>query len=158
VPSVKPALRAALVSALSTALAPVDVRYGYGYTDTQVGTAVMIGATDPFSEPGTPDTIEESSQQWVGTGNGGRRDEEGDLQCVAVSWTGNPGQEGVQEAYEAAYAATAGVEAYLKANPTVGDVLGLLWAEFGTDSQAREFDNNGPVCLLQFSIHFRARF
>ena len=156
-PSVKPSLRAALVTQLETALAPVEVRYGYGFTDSQTGTAVMVGATDPFGE-GDQDTTDSSSQDWASTGSGARRDETGDIQCVAMSWTGNTGETGVQQAYEAAYSAAAGVETYLRSNPTVGGVSGLLWAEFGTESAAREFDDNGPVCLLQFSIHFRARF
>ena len=156
-PSVKPALRAALVSQLSTALAPVEVRYGAGFTDTQVPGAVMIGVSDPFDEDDTE--IDSSTQGFASTGSGARRDETGDIRCAVLYWTGDLGSTGSQEAYEGAYAASAGVETYLKANPTVGGVSGLLWAEYGTEETTREGERNGLACVvLQFTIHFRARF
>jgi hypothetical protein len=154
-PSVKPALRAALVTQLRTALAPQEVRYGGGFTDTQTPGAVMIGTTDPFDAEDT--VIDESVQEARTTGQ--RRKEEGDLRCATLYWTGNPGEAGAQQAYEGAYALTAGVETYLKTNPNLQDLVpGLISAEYGTEETAREGDLNGQTCVvLQFTIHFEAR-
>ena len=134
----------------------VSVRYGGGFTDTQVGAALMIGAAgDPFAEDDT--TVDSSTYAIAGTGP--RQDETGDINCVAMTWNGNVDQAGVQQAYEAAYSLLASVETYLRNNPTVGDFFnGTFWAEYGTEVTTREFDNNGPVCVVAFTIHYRARF
>jgi hypothetical protein len=155
-PSVKPALRAALVTSLTTAMPGVSVRYGGGFTDTQVGAAVMVGAAgDPFDEN---DTVVDSTTYTI-AGTGPRQDETGDINCVAMSWNGNPGDAGVQQAYEDTYALLASVETYLRNNPTVGGFFnGTFWAEYGTEVTTREFDNGGPVCVVAFTIHYRARF
>ena len=154
-PSVKPSLRAALVSQLKTAVAPIEVRYGGGFTDTQVPGAVMIGTTDPFDEDDT--VIDESTQRARTTGQ--RREEEGDIRCAALYWTGNSGEAGAQQAYEGAYASTAGVETYLKTNPTLQGLPGLISAEYGTEETAREGEVNGQLCVvLQFTVHFKAIF
>ena len=154
-PSVKPALRAALVTTLTTALAPIEVHYGYGYGDAPAGKSLMIGAVDPFSQG--DDTTDEATQRWTSTGLNALRDEDGVIRCVAMAWTGNVGEAGVKQAYEDAHTVTAAVEASLRSDPTLGGLTGLAWAEFGFDSATREFDDNGPVCLVQFSIHYRAR-
>ena len=155
-PSVKPALRAALVSQLSTALAPIEVRYGAGFTDSQVPGALMIGVSDPFDEDDTE--IDSSTQAWAHTGLNAKRDEIGDIRCAVLYWTGDMGSSGSQEAYEGVYATSAAVETYLRANPTVGGVSGLAWAEYGTEETTREGERNGLACVvLQFTVHFRAR-
>jgi hypothetical protein len=153
-PSVKPSLRAALVSQLKTALAPIEVRYGGGFTDTQVPGAVMIGTTDPFDEDDT--VIDESSQGGQATGN--RRKEEGVIRCAALYWTGDSGETGAQEAYEGAYASTAGVETYLKTHANLNDLPGLIAVQYGTEETAREGVINGQTCVvLQFTVQFEAR-
>jgi hypothetical protein len=152
-PSVKPALRAALVSQLSTALAPIEVRYGAGLTDTQTPGAVLIGVSDPFDEEDTE--IDSSSQSDRTTGQ--RRNEEGDIRCAVLYWTGDLGSKGSQEAYEGCYAATAGVETYLKAHANLNDLPGLTSVSYGTEETTREGERNGLACVvLQFTIHFKA--
>src|SRR5512139_1584096 len=152
-PSVKPALRAALVSQLSTALAPLEVRYGAGFTDTQVPGALMVGVSDPFDEDDTE--IDSSTQRARTTGQ--RREEEGDIRCAVLYWTGDLGSTGSQEAYEGCYTTSAGVETYLKYNPSVGKGTNLLWAGYGTEETTREGERNGLACVvLQFTVHFKA--
>lgn len=148
--SVVPALIDALVTNARTNLPNLSVRDGYGVTDDP-GDYLMVGVSDPTAD--APATSADSQQQWASLG-AMSRDEEGDVWCVAFSWTGNNDQ---KAARDAAYATVAAVENMVRADPTQG-VSGVLWTSFGTNQNlTQDQDEHGASAQVAFQIHFRAR-
>lgn len=155
VASIIPTLRAALVTAATTALAAnsVIVSYGPGVTDAP-GNFLMIGATDPFSED--LDETAQSTQKWADTS--GSRYEDGAISCVALAWVGESGQTGAQTAHEAVFAIVSGLADTLRTDPTVGGLQYLIVAMFGEgQNSAKEIqDDDGSLAYVVFDVRFTA--
>lgn len=150
--SVIPALIDALVASAKNALPSqgIVVLDGYGVTEF-VGNYLMIGVDDPYK----PDaSISASSAQDWAHANYTTRDEEGDITCAALSYSGDANQ---KTARDSAFATTAAMENLLRANPTLG-LANLLWTSYGTSTQLEQSqDADGSWALIVFSVHFRAR-
>lgn len=150
--SVIPQLIDALVAAATAALPDqgIVVLDGYGVTEF-TGNYLMIGIDDPYR----PDaSVSASSTQDWAHANYTTRNEEGDVTCAAVSWSGDANQ---KTSRDAAYATTAAVENLLRANPSLG-LTALLWTSYGTTTQLEQSqDEDGSWALVVFSVHFRAR-
>lgn len=148
--SVIPALIDALVAAAKAALSNLLVNDGYGVTEDP-GNYLMIGVDDPDR----PDAaLSASSQQDWAHANYTARDEEGDITCAALSWTGDTDQ---KVSRDAVFATTAAVENMLRANPSLG-LANLLWTSYGSATQLNQWqDAEGSMALVVFQVHFRAR-
>jgi hypothetical protein len=95
------------------------------------------------------------SQTWAGLG-ALRRDEEFDIQCCVVSWSGDA--EDVPGRRAAAVAVLDAVGAVLRAAATIG--LGLpqpTWAEFAGGELFQEQGPTGLQARIPFTIHVRTR-
>jgi hypothetical protein len=149
-----PALRAALVANGRIALPDIEVRYGYGVTDDPSHDVLMIGAIDPFSSQ--LDQTASSQQDWITTGVERARTEQGFISCIAMSWNGNGGEAGLQEATEGAFAISVAVESMLRANPAQG-IATLEWTSYGTSQELREIqDEDGSLAYVLFQVLFKA--
>ena len=151
--SVVPALIDALVTQLTAALPNVLVIDGVGVTENP-GDFLMIGVEDPDQESAAFSA--DVRQSWAGLG-AKARDEEGEITCAALAWTGNSDPTAQKAARDAAYAILATVENTLRTTPTLG-VAGVRWVSFGTQltlSQAQ--GTAGADALVVFRINFQAR-
>lgn len=149
--SVLPALIPALVTAFGAAGA-ASVRDGFGPSDSP-GDYLMVGVDDPNAIGPTASATSDQSMATMGTRRS--RDEVGDVTCLALCWNGDSDQ---KAARDAVFAMTAMVEATLRADPTVGGVPGLLWAEYGTRlTLTQNQDEDGALAWLVFLVHFKAR-
>lgn len=149
--SVVPALITAVVVTAQEQLPDLIVTDGWAVT-SDPGNYVMIGVEDPdvdgYAQSAT------STQSWANA-NYTARDEEGDVNCVALAWNGDGD---AKAARDAVYANVAALEDALRSNPPQ-DLADVLWtsvmASGGRLNQIQ--DSGGAVALLLFSIHFRAR-
>lgn len=149
--SVVPALMSAIVTTAKAQLPNLIVTDGWADSDDP-GDYLMIGVEDPDVD-GYAESA--SSQQEWANANYTARDEEGDINCVALSWNGDAD---AGAARDAVYANVAALEDALRFNPPQGldDVLWTsIMAAGGRLNQIQ--DNGGAVALLLFTIHFRAR-
>lgn len=150
--SILPALLTALVAQFKAALPKAVIYDGYGPSDDP-GDFLMVGIDDPNSTSFA--STASSVQQTATMGAGRHRDELGDVTCVALSWNGDGDQEAARTAV---FNMTAAVENALRADVTVGNVPGLLWAEYGTRLALSQYaDEDGTQAWVVFSIHFKAR-
>lgn len=149
--SVVPAVIAAIVDTAQEQLPDLIVTDGWAVTNDP-GNYVMVGVEDPDVD-GYAESAS-SKQEWANA-NYTSRDEEGDINCVALAWNGDGD---ARAAREAVYANVAALEDALRWNPPQG-VDDVLWtsvmAAGGRLNQIQ--DNGGAVALLLFTIHFRAR-
>ena len=123
---------------------------GFGVTEDP-GDFLMIGVDDPDSDD--PAFSADVKQDWANA-TYTAVDEEGDIACAVLSWSGDTDQKTVRDRV---YAITAAVENMLRANPSL-DLPTLLWTKFGVSSQlTQNQDEQGALALLVFRIHFRAR-
>jgi len=151
--SAVPAVIDALVTKARAALPDLSVHDGFGVTDDP-GDFLMVGVEDPDLDGATFSA--EAQQSWAHV-NHTARDEEGDITCAALSWTGDGDEAGQKAARDAVYATTAALENVLRADPTLG-VATVLWASFGTSQQLKQAqDQHGAIALLLFRVHFKAR-
>jgi hypothetical protein len=148
--SVIPALLDALIAAARTALPNLIVNDGFAVTNDP-GDFLMIGVDDPDR----PDAaLAVTSQQDWAHANYTTRDEEGDITCAALSWTGDTNQ---KISRDAVFATTTAVENLLRANPSLG-LANLLWTSYGSSTQLSQWqDAEGSTALVVFQVHFRAR-
>jgi hypothetical protein len=132
----------------------------YGLTEEHSESYLVIGWA------GDPDSPEDSGQSRQTTGplaaNAGRpRDEEGTINCRAVSQIGDASltQRSVKDARDACLAVIATVEAALRTDPTLGLVptLSRLVAEMGGTFTPKQYANAGIVCEIDFQVTYRAR-
>jgi hypothetical protein len=150
--SILPALIDALVAGFRTALPDVTVYDGYGASE-DVGNYLMVGVEDPNDASAATSATSEQSMGPMGTRRS--RDEVGDITCVALCWTGDVDQ---KLSRDAAFAMTAAVENFLRADPRLGDLPGLLSVEYGSrTSLAQNVEDAGAQAWLVFTVHFKAR-
>jgi hypothetical protein len=132
----------------------------YGITEERSQTFLVIGWA------GDPDSPEDSGQSRQTTGplaaNAGRpRDEEGVINCRAVSQAGDSSlrERSMKTVRDDALAAIADVEASLRTDPTLGLVptLSRMVAEMGGTFTPRQYMNAGAVCEIDFQVTYRAR-
>jgi hypothetical protein len=134
----------------------------YALTDEHAdsGTFLVIGWA------GDPDSPEDSGQSRQTTGPlaaaaGRPRDEEGVVNCKAVSQVGdaNLSERSVKDVRDAALAVISDVEASLRTDPTLGLVptLSRLVAEMGGTFTPRQYMSAGAVCEIEFQVTYRAR-
>lgn len=148
--SLIPAVIDALVAAAQTAMPNVSVRDGFTVTGDS-GDFLMVGADDPDSDTAADSA---SSQQAWAHANHMARDDNGEINCVALSWSGDSDQKAVRDA---AYAIVAGIENVLRANPTL-DVPGVLWTGFGSTQTLRQDQyQEGVDARVSFTVAFRGR-
>lgn len=132
--------------------ADVDVFDGPGVSDSAAQAAIFIG-TDSL-EQSDEVTAGSASQAWAQIGQGGDRDQEGVVNCVAQAWSGDTTQ---KSARDAAYALTQLVEAAVRDDYTLG-VPQLLWATYGGDERLDfQQDDAGVRARVYFQVGFRAR-
>jgi len=141
----------ALVDQLGAALPSVNVWDSYPDTDAPGDSYLVVGIPDPSNQDAA--TSASSSQEWAHT-NHTRRNEMGDVWCVAVA---SNGDNNARAARASVKAITDAIEDYLRVNYTLG-LPTLLWTSYGesTDLQQDRTDR-GAIAMLVFSIHFRAR-
>lgn len=147
-----PALIDELVARATTALPDVIVIDGDDPTDDSRD-ALFIGIEDPDDEKAT---AARAQQEWPHIGHSAR-DQSGEILCAALAWNGNTS---VKQARDAAYAMTAAIEDFLRAEPDLGlrDAAGVMWTGFGTREELIQFPTtSGATALLIFSIAFQAR-
>lgn len=149
--SVVPALIDAIVTTARASLPNLRVTDGWGVS-SDPGDYLMIGVEDPDVD-GYAETAS-SKQEWANA-NYTSRDEEGDINCVALSWNGNSD---MKAARDAVYANVAALETALRQNPPQ-DLDDVLWTSImaGGGRLNQIEDGSGAVALLLFSIHFNAR-
>lgn len=148
--SAYPAVIDALIAGAIAALPNVRVYDGDEVTEDP-GDFLMIGSNN------TDDTGDvnagEFRQAWANA-NHTARDEEGEINCLSLSWNGDGNQ---KAARDAAFATCEAVAAMCRTNPSLG-VASLLWTSFGTRGTPwQNHDENGAMCLVEFQIAFRAR-
>ena len=152
--SAVPALIDAMVTAFTAALPNIRVYYGPGVSDDP-GDYLMVGVDNP-DEPGAFVDSASATATWVGIGNHAR-DQKGSINCVAWSWNGGSDNASQKAAVEAAYATIAAVDAYVRANPTLG-VITTGWAIHATDEHlSMAQDSSGAQARVPFQISFQAR-
>lgn len=141
----------ALVSTLTDALTDTQVYDGTGASDDP-GDYLMIGVSDPDASP--PQAFE-TRQEWAGLG-ANSRNEEGTVNCAALSWNGDAS---AKTARLGVKTITQAVEDTLRADPNLGAAVpGLLWVEYGTDGRADLIEaTDGTALLWRFDIKYRAR-
>lgn len=150
--SVLPDLIDALVSAATDALPEIRVSDGVGVTDDP-SDYLMIGVDDPFAD--SPEAAS-SAQDWVHVGTGAQRSETGEIQCAALSWSGDTDPKVVRDR---AFATCGAVANLLRppADSSLG-VDGLLWCSFGTTQRYEPSQgDDGCYALVMFSIYFSAQ-
>lgn len=141
----------ALVTTLTAALSNIQVYDGTGASDDP-GDYLMVGVSDPDASP--PQAFE-ARQAWAGIG-ARARDEEGTVNCAALSWNGDAS---AKKARDGVKAITQAVEDALRADPNLGGAVpGLLWVEYGTDGRADLIEaTDGTALLWRFDIRYQAR-
>lgn len=149
------ALVDALVEQLRIELPGVQVYDGFGLSGDP-GDFLMVGVEDPDAQASA--TAAESEQTWAGLG-AKARDETGSVTCAALSWNGNAGDDGQQEARAGAKAITDAIENHLRADPNLGGTVpGLMWTGFGTRFRlVQDQTDTGAMALAVFEIAFKAR-
>lgn len=152
--SAVPAVIDALVTLSRAALPGVTVIDGSGTDFGTAGNYLLIGVDDP--DRLDSQFAADAEQSWGPIGNRARN-EVGNINCVAYSWTGNTDQKAVRDA---AYATVAAVENLLRNDPTLGMPTVLLeGAQFGTTQQLAQSQvaATGSSARLNFQVHFSAR-
>jgi hypothetical protein len=149
--SVVPALIDAIVATAQAQLPTLIVTDGVGRTDDP-GDYLMVAVEDPDTEGF--DMAATSTQEWANA-NYTARDEEGDVNCIAMAWNGDADP---QAARQAVYDNVAALETALRQNPPQG-LDDVLWTSImAAGGRLEQIQGaTGAVAILQFSIHFRAR-
>jgi len=148
--SAYPALVDALIAAATTALPNVNVYDGYGVSDDPAD-FLMIGSNnaDDTGDVNAGDL----RQEWANA-NHTARDEEGEVNCFALSWNGDGNQ---KAARDAAFAICEAVATVCRNDPSLG-IPTLLWTSFGSRSTPlQNQDSTGALCAVEFQVSFRAR-
>jgi hypothetical protein len=143
----------ALVTLSAAALPSLQVYDGIGASDDP-GDFLMVGVEDPDIERAAFSAEVDQARATMS----GARDEQGTINCCALSWNGDSTNAGQKAARDAAFATVAAVETILRTtSPTLG-VTGVLRTEFGgrlTVSQAQ--GDTGASCMVIFSVAYLAR-
>lgn len=155
--SVTPSIIDALFAQATSALPDVLVFDGYGLSDDPGPDILMIGVDDGRSTSAATSGTSSQSQATAGTPRS--RDQNGSLNCWALSWTGN---DAAKDARDRVYAIQAAVETILRADPQLGIPRPngqVLVIQIGdeTFSQDNSAEDGGWEALLAFTINFEAR-
>ena len=141
----------ALIAKFATVLPAVTVYDSFPDTDAPPDSYIVVGIPDPSDANAA--TSASSVQEWAHT-NHTRRDEAGDVWCVAVAADGGNSPAAARATVRAM---TDAVEAALRDDYTLG-VTGLLWTSYGTSTDLQQDrTDRGAIAMLVFSVHFRAR-
>lgn len=150
-----PVVLAALVASAETALAAEDVRVTYGIDITEdTSDFLMFGVDDPTSQ--SP-AIGSWSQEMATMATSRPRDETGTINCAAASANGDP--DGLQTALEAAHGYVAAVEAFLRADPSLG-LGGVPVAVVQIGGSGTPFlsqDEYGASAVVVFTVTYKIR-
>lgn len=141
----------ALVDVLTEALTDIQVYDGTGIS-ADPGDYLMIGVSDP--DESQPQAFE-SRQEWAGIG-ARARNEEGTINCAALSWNGDAD---AKLARAGVKRVTSAVEDALRDDPNLGGAVpGLQWTGYGTDGRADLIEaTDGTALLWRFDIQYKAR-
>lgn len=153
--SVTPLIIDALFTQAEAALPDVFVTDGFKTTDDATQDMLMIGVDDGQSPSAA--TSGNSSQSMATAGIPRSRDQNGSINCWALSWNGNATP---KDARDAVYAIQAAVEAILRADPSMGlaQPNGQVFViQIGDETLQQDQDENGATALLTFTINFQAR-
>ena len=86
------------------------------------------------------------------------RTERGYIRCRAAAQTGDAGITGDASAqWDAAYGVLADVEDLMRTSPTLGVVATHIVVELGAVDDARQYEADGIVTELDFTVNYRAR-
>jgi len=145
-----PTVIAAVVTTATATLPGVKVVRGRDFTNDP-GDLVMVGVSDP--DPGdweSTGSYEQSPQTF-----GGKRLEEGQVNCLAMSRNGDDDQ---ATALVALFALIAAFEASIATNPTLGlSSPEMLNVGMESGSVSESLSDEGASAALSFVITYKAR-
>lgn len=143
----------ALFTQATAALTDREVFDGFGAVSDPGTDYLMIGVDDPDAQDIS--AAGQAQQGWAHANYGSAaRDEEGDINCVAVSWNGDGD---AKKARDAAFSTVAGVATFLRADPTLG-LDPTVRTDFGSKIVLNQDQNaQGATALVIFSVHYKAR-
>lgn len=146
-----PAVIDALVTVATAAVAPVPV-YDGEHVAEEPGPFLMVGVED--LESSTSPLSASAEQSWASVG-AKSRDESGRVVCVAYC---DDGSARMKAARDGVFDIADRLEQGLRADPYLGGVTGLLWAEYGGSIQLTQAQyQGGAVAMLAFQVNYRAR-
>lgn len=145
-----PAVVDALIAKATAALPGVRVFDAFGDSDDP-GDFLMVGSNNA-DESGDVNAGE-FPQDWANA-NHTARDEDGVVNCFALSWNGDGNQ---KAARDSVFATCEAVAALCRADPSLG-VPQLLWSSFGTrGTPSQGVDTQGALCAVEFQVSYKAR-
>lgn len=135
-----------------TAVVPagVDVRLGYGVTDSPAD-YVLVGADDPFSDQPAPMVDGDSDFLYTGAVN---RTENGGINCVAFVSTGDTDTDIALTRLEEVLDALATA---LRADPDLTSIPELMWCHLSVTRIDSDQNRNGTWALGVFRVLFKAQ-
>jgi hypothetical protein len=143
----------ALIDLASTALPSLRVFDGIGASNDP-GDFLMVGVEDPDIDRAAFSAEVSQTRATMS----GARDEQGTINCCALSWNGDSSDAGQKAARDAAFETVAAVETILRTTAPTLDLDEVLKTEFGdrlTVSQAQ--GDTGASCMVIFSVAYLAR-
>lgn len=147
--SVFPALVDALVAQATAALPGVLVLDGEGATDDP-GDFLMIGSNSVDGEG----MVTSGSSRISKRATGPVYEEQGGVNCMALSWNGNGNQ---KAARDAAFAIAEAVQTLCRATPNLG-VANIVETRYGDQTTPLQVQSkDGAVCIVEFTVAYTAR-
>lgn len=151
--SALPLLLSGLYDAAQAAMPGVNVYYGSGVSDDP-GDYLMVGVEDPDSTAFM--NAASSTQDWASMG-AYSRNEEGDLNCAALSWTGDAGSEAQRDVVASAFDIVEATAALCKRGDDLG-VETVLWSSALTSTELTTMQaDSGSLAMVMFTVHYKAR-
>lgn len=148
-----PTVIAAVMTTAGVTLPGVRVVRGRDITN-ETGDVVMVGVLDPDDTGGGDWESAGSYQQSMHT-FGGKREEIGRVNCLAVAWNGDSDQ---AAALDAALALIAALEASVATSPSLGvSSFDFLVAEMESGDIHESSNSEGASAALSFVITYKAR-
>lgn len=140
--------------------AGVAVFDGFGVTDDPVvNGALMVGCDDPDTDDWT--TAVDTSELVTVMATTRPRDEEAEIPCVAMGWSGNSSNQGAKEARDIVFGILAGVADMIRTagNPTpFFGVTGAYRMDYGTSgSLMQKQTDDGATAYAVVRIAYKAR-